>query len=135
MGTVTARNTFHTKGGVMNRAVCSVVVVALVLTLGGAVSWGQVPPDNDKSDANGNTGGGRNALQNNTGGSNTAYGASALTNGNSGFGNTATGFAALLGNTTGSRNTASGVEALESNSSGSYNTTYGAYALTSNSTG
>ena len=44
----------------------AIVVIGLVLTLGGAPSWGQDPSSNDTSDGNGNTGGGSGALVRNT---------------------------------------------------------------------
>ena len=52
-------------------------ITGLILMLGGAPSWG-APPNNDESDALGNTAGGSGALQNNTTGSaNTASGSNA----------------------------------------------------------
>src|SRR6516165_9392644 len=69
-------------------------IAGLILMLGGTLSWG-APPNNDESDALGNTAGGTGALQNNTTGS----------------ANTASGHAALANNTTGSANTASGSNA------------------------
>jgi hypothetical protein len=56
------------------------VLTGLILMLGGAPSWG-APPNNDASDAAGNTAGGTGALQNNLFGSfNTADGFDALQN-------------------------------------------------------
>src|SRR5215831_8791331 len=104
---------------------------------------GGAPPNNDESDALGNTASGTGALQNNTtgaantadgafalfanttGGSNTASGAEALFSNISGFFNTASGAEALRGNTTGFANTASGAGALENNTTGSGNTASG----------
>src|SRR5262245_1235480 len=112
----------------MNRVLSSAVVVAgLVLTLGGAVSWGQVPTDNDKTDHSGNTGGGTGALGSAElfGRYNTAYGYDALLNNTDGRHNTALGVAALFSNQDGHNNTASGYGALRHNASGSYNTASG----------
>jgi hypothetical protein len=76
----------------MNRVWGNTFVLAgLLLMLGGAPSWG-APPNNDVSDAAGNTASGTAALLSNTTG---------------GF-STASGVYALLTNTTGSYNTASG---------------------------
>jgi hypothetical protein len=111
------------------------VVVGFVLTLGGAVSWGQVPSTNDTSDANGNTGGGFLALDNNTGLSNTAYGFQALSYGNTGSYSTAVGDHALRNNSSGGGNTAVGAYALVDNTAGSDNTASGYKALFSNTTG
>src|SRR5215475_5531903 len=94
------------------------VITGLILMLGGAPSWG-APPNNDVSDAAGNTAGGTGALFSNTAG---------------GY-NTASGFYALFSNTTGGYNTASGFEALYANTTGIGNTASGAYALFSNTTG
>src|SRR6516164_7236734 len=86
-------------------------IAGLILMLGGTLSWG-APPNNDESDALGNTAGGSGALQNNTTGSaNTASGHAALSGNTTGFNNTASGHFALSGNTTGSANTASGSNA------------------------
>src|SRR6516162_9905930 len=86
-------------------------IAGLILMLGGTLSWG-APPNNDESDALGNTAGGSGALQNNTTGSaNTASGHAALSGNTTGFNNTASGHAAPSGNTTGSNNTASGSNA------------------------
>src|SRR5262249_57172537 len=73
---------FMQKGGAMNKVLSHAAVAAgLVFMLGGAASWGQVPPTNDKSDSKDNTGGGTGALGSSglTGQSNTAYGFNALT--------------------------------------------------------
>jgi hypothetical protein len=103
--------------------------------LGGATSWG-APPNNDPSDAEGNTADGTGALQNNTTGfSNTASGAYALEVNTTGSGNTASGSQALVRNTTGGGNTASGIRALWSNTTGCCNTASGANALWFNTTG
>ncbi len=113
----------------------AVVVVGLVLTLGGAPSWGQDPSSNDTSDDKSNTGGGSGALvKNTTGTSNTAYGLSALVGNTTGSYNTATGTEALFSNTTGSHNTATGLAALLNNTTGSHNTATGFEALVSNTT-
>ncbi len=68
----------------------AVVVIGLVLTLGGAPSWGQDPSSNDTSDGNNNnTGGGSGALVNNTTGTfNTGYGQVALSANTTGILNT-----------------------------------------------
>jgi hypothetical protein len=117
----------------------AIVVVGLVLTLGGAPSWGQNPPSNDTSDGIENTGGGYGALvRNTTGTSNTAYGFEALAFNSTGSHNTATGFAALHGTSSGvagANNTASGWEALFSNTTGSDNIAIGDSALFNNTTG
>jgi hypothetical protein len=111
----------------------AVVVVGLVLTLGGAPSWGQDPSSNDTSDGNNNTGGGSGALVSNTTGTvNTAYGRFALVSNTTGNSNTATGVGALFSNSTGSNNTATGVDALVSNTGGSNNTATGFQALFNN---
>jgi hypothetical protein len=93
------------------------------------------PGSGSNSLAGDNTAGGLNALLNNTGSENTAYGAAALQNNASGFFNTATGAFALQNNTTGSNNTASGRFALFNNTSGIENTASGSGALITNSTG
>jgi hypothetical protein len=62
---------------------------------------------------------------------NTAYGTDALQD-NTGNGNSAFGYYALAGNTTGSSNTASGAQALSTNTSGNANTAYGFQALFTN---
>jgi hypothetical protein len=96
----------------------------------------QGPPGSGSNSLSGdNTAGGLNALLNNTGSENTAYGAAALQNNASGFFNTATGAFALQNNTTGSNNTASGRFALFNNTSGIENTASGSGALITNSTG
>src|SRR5215471_14679649 len=126
------RANFHCKGETMNRVLSSAVVVAgLVLTLGGATSWGQVPPTNDKSDANFNTGGGTGALESTmlSGTNNTAYGHAALVVITSGSSNTAVGDAALYNITSGSSNTAVGASALQDNGTGKFNTAVGFEAL------
>src|SRR5215813_5536943 len=83
---------FTTRGEFMNRVLSSAVVVAgLVRTRGRAVSGGQVPTDNDKTDQSGNTGGGTGALGSAElfGRYNTAYGYDALLNNTDGRHNTA----------------------------------------------
>ena len=110
-------------------------IAGLILMLGGTLSWG-APPNNDESDALGNTAGGSGALQNNTTGSaNTASGHAALSGNTTGFNNTASGHFALSGNTTGANNTASGTFALSGNTTGSANTASGHAALANNTTG
>jgi hypothetical protein len=141
----------------MNKVVSSAVVVAgLVITMGGAVSWGQVPVGNDTSDNFRNTGGGTGALVSVTpapppsldGSRNTAYGAYTLVFNTTGSHNTAVGYEALLKNQTGRHNTAVGTYALfnnttdnntavgygalQSNTVGAYNTAIGLQALTFN---
>ncbi len=123
----------------------------------GATAYGQVPPTNDTSDANRNTGMGTGALQNNSGEANTGSGYQALSSNTTGIsntgighqvlflkhnrsGNTASGDSALYYNTTGSNNTASGVAALGgtaavSDTNGDNNAAVGAYALGNNTTG
>src|SRR6516162_1439481 len=110
-------------------------ITSLILMLGGAPSWG-APPNNDTSDAAGNTAGGTGALQNNTAGfDNTAHGFNALFSNTAGGFNTAHGVDALFSNTTGFENTASGVFTLFSNTTGGFNTAVGVDALFSNTTG
>jgi len=94
------------------------VLTCLILMLGKAPSWGE-PPNNDVSDAAGNTAGGTGALVSNT----------------AGYYNTASGFYALYANTTGGSNTASGAYALDANTTGSNNTAIGTFALSHNTTG
>jgi polyhydroxyalkanoate synthesis regulator phasin len=113
----------------------AVLFVALILTLGTAASWGQLPTGNDISDVNGNTGGGFVALFNvqySSGQHNTGYGAYALHDTLSGGANTAMGYHALSYNTSGSDNTATGSDALLSNQYGSFNTANGYMALRNN---
>jgi hypothetical protein len=110
------------------------VITGLILMLGGAPSWG-APPNNDNSDAAGNTAGGTGALQNTTGFDNNADGAFALSSDTTGNFNTAAGAFALFGNTIGNFNTANGVDALLSNTTGFENTAAGAFALLSNTIG
>src|SRR5262249_62104620 len=70
-------------------------VISLVLLLGVGLSWGG-PPNNDVSDALGNTAGGTNALLSTTTGTqNTAFGFQALTTLTTGVHNTAMGNNAL----------------------------------------
>ena len=111
------------------------VVAGLVLMLWRGLSWGG-PPNNDVSDAAGNTAGGTNALfSNTTGSNNTANGLNALFLNTMGSSNTASSAYALFSNTTGSSNTASGVAALFANTSGGANTASGVGALELNTTG
>jgi hypothetical protein len=111
-------------------------ILGLVLLLWGGLSWGQLPQNNDKSDDGSNTGGGTDALANNTTGfENTAYGAFALNDNTSGIRNTASGALALASNTTGFANTASGVQALGNNTMGANNIAIGFGALLNNTTG
>jgi hypothetical protein len=80
----------------------------------------------DKSDMNGNTAEGTDALDSlSTGASNTAIGDIALTSNTTGSFNTATGFGALRFNTTGASNTATGINALSSNTTGHNNAATG----------
>src|SRR5215471_20208977 len=84
-------------------------LVGLMLLGGVSQSWGG-PPNNDVSDANGNTAGGTNALLNNIGGyDNTAFGDGALWLGDNGLYNTAVGFGVFMNNT-GNYNTAIGAQ-------------------------
>jgi hypothetical protein len=106
------------------------VVAGLVLMVGVTSGWGG-PPNNDVSDAQGNTAGGTNALLHTTGSYNTAFGNNALYSSTIRFGNTASGMNALLSNTTGFGNTVSGNNALYSNTTGYYNTASGVQALLS----
>jgi hypothetical protein len=95
----------------------------------GATAFGQVPPSNDTSDANRNTGMGTGALSNNSGEANTGSGYQALLSNTTGSSNTGTGHQVMLSNTTGSGNTASGDSALYYNTTGSNNTASGVAAL------
>src|SRR5438132_6642365 len=83
---------------------------------------------------NQNTALGENVLLNNTGGGNTAGGASALSANTAGYNNTAVGLQALLSNTTAIGNTALGALALRFNTTGSDNVAVGD-ALDNNTTG
>src|SRR5262249_10617971 len=86
-------------------------LVGLLLLVGVGRSWGG-PPNNDVSDAMGNTAGGTGALLfNATGSNNTAFGEGALGFTITGSNNTAQGAFALAHNTTGHANTASGFQA------------------------
>src|SRR5262249_10891633 len=110
-------------------------IVGLMLLVGVGRSWAG-PPNNDVSDALGNTAGGTSALQSTTtGGANTAFGARALQSDTDGQRNTAVGNTALTSNTSGVNNTATGVEALSSNTTGAFNTASGVRALSSNTSG
>ena len=95
----------------------------------GATAYGQVPPTNDTSDANRNTGMGTGALQNNSSEANTGSGYQALSSNTTGISNTGIGHQVLFSNTTGSGNTASGDSALYYNTTGSNNTASGVAAL------
>jgi hypothetical protein len=111
-------------------------ILGLVLLLCGGLSWGQLPPGNDISDPQGNTGGGLGALQDNAGGVfNTAYGRGALEANTTGDSNTASGRNALQANTEGERNTASGAFVLSANTTGDSNTASGYFALFRNTRG
>jgi trimeric autotransporter adhesin len=81
------------------------------------------------------TAAGFQALQNDTGGANTAAGAFALSSNTAGYNNVASGNYALEVNTTGYGNTASGYFALGNNNTGYKNTASGYYALIGNATG
>jgi Chaperone of endosialidase len=137
----------------MNRVWGKAVGIAgLILMLGGTSSWG-APPNNDASDAVGNTAGGTAALantttgvfntadgfaalfSNTTGSVNTAVGIDVLLSNTTGNNNTGTGAFALFRTTTGGNNTASGVDTLFNNTTGSSNTGTGAFALFSTTTG
>jgi len=107
----------------------SVSVLSLSI---GTIAYGQVPPSNDTSDANRNTGMGTGALSNNTGEANTGSGYQALLSNTTGSSNTGTGHQVLFSNTTGSGNTASGDSALYYNTTGSNNTASGVAALGGN---
>jgi hypothetical protein len=113
----------------MNRMWMNVAVaVSLVLAFAAASSWAQRPPSNDISDNAANTGGGTDALENDTSSSccqsNTAYGNLALQMNTTGTSNTAFGVSALrFSNAT--DNTAVGVAALLLNTSGGDNTALG----------
>ncbi|MDD5266436.1 MAG: tail fiber domain-containing protein [Methylococcales bacterium] len=123
------------KAGHNQSGLSPLIVAGLTLALGVAPSWAG-PPNNDVSDARGNTAGGTNALLNNTTGfANTGFGQNALNFNTTGINNTASGNSALLFNTTGNFNTASGVSALQFNSTGSSNTAIGDTALLNNLTG
>jgi trimeric autotransporter adhesin len=106
-----------------------------------STSGGTINPT--ASDANFNTAGGTNALQNlstgtcgsTAGCSNTAFGYEALDANTTGSDNTACGAFTLINNTTGGFNTAVGSAALESNDLGEENTATGASALISNTGG
>src|SRR5215471_17053265 len=90
-------------------------ITGLIFMLGGAPSWG-APPNNDESDAAGNTASGFYALSSNTiGRTNTASGVYALGSTTTGSGNTSSGESALAHNSTGSGNTSSGAGALYTN--------------------
>lgn len=78
---------------------------------------------------------GTNALKNNIGINNSAFGYYTLSTNYSGVDNTATGAYSLISNYDGKSNTANGVYSLGTNSSGSNNSAFGYYALYSNTTG
>src|ERR1700740_3547608 len=105
--------------------------VILLLSIG-ATAYGQVPPTNDTSDANRNTGMGTGSLLNNSGEANTGSGYQALLSNTTGVSNTGIGHQVLFSNTTGSGNTASGDSALYYNTTGSNNTASGVAALGGN---
>ena len=117
----------------LQKVVLGIVLVVFLVDVG--LSWGG-PPNNDVSDAQGNTASGSGALfSNTTGTNNTASGVNALFSNTIGANNTASGVNALVFNTTGTNNTASGVSALVFNTTGTNNTANGVGALFSNSTG
>ena len=97
-------------------------MLAIVLMLGITPASVSVlaggPPNPTMSDATHSTAGGTDALFNNTGFYNTAFGDTALFKNTGGVENTAVGFNALVENTTGNTNTATGFEALFSNNTG-----------------
>ncbi|KAF2339609.1 tail fiber domain-containing protein [Flavobacterium ginsenosidimutans] len=72
------------------------------------------------------------SMLNNTGNTNTAFGARALYNNTSGGQNVAVGNGALFNNTTGNRNAALGTGAVNYNKTGNYNTAIGDSALSNN---
>jgi hypothetical protein len=117
----------------LNKATVVSLIVVLIICLG--------PPQNAPAQAcpsncnGGITALGVGALDENTGGANTAIGGFALSFNTAGEFNTATGWSALLYNTTGSRNTAMGATALYRNTTGSHNTATGEFALFDNTTG
>ncbi len=93
----------------MDKVASRVVMLAsFLLTLSSAASWGAGPPNNDVSDADHNTAGGTDALFNNTGADNTAFGWGALRSNTTGGKNTATGAWSLSHNTRGTQNMATG---------------------------
>jgi trimeric autotransporter adhesin len=108
-------------------------IAGLALLLGSGPSWAGGPPNPTPSDSSFNTAGGSDALYNNDGVDNTAFGFGALFKNTTGSENTASGTNALLENTTGYWNTASGVAALQSNTTGRANTASGFAALYYNS--
>jgi hypothetical protein len=83
----------------------------------------------------GNTGFGYQALNNTSGGFNTAIGFEALYTNTSGHYNTANGYGALHSNTEGVNNTANGHQALFFNTTGNHNTANGESALLYNTMG
>jgi hypothetical protein len=87
------------------------------------------------SDGSEGTACGSNALAENTGLFNSAFGYNALSSNTSGASNTASGANALRNNSSGLSNTASGTESLTSNTGGSYNTANGDGALSNNTMG
>ena len=93
------------------------------------------PPNPTPSDAQGNTAGGKDALQFNAGLENTAFGMRALRLNTEGDTNTAVGAWTLVENTLGFGNTASGGNALTVNTTGAGNTAVGAYAMGQNARG
>jgi Chaperone of endosialidase len=110
----------------LQKVVLGIVIVVFLVDVG--LSWGG-PPNNDVSDAQGNTASGSGALfSNSTGTNNTASGVNALFSNSTGANNTASGVNALVFNSTGTNNTASGVNALFLNTIGNGNIAVGAGA-------
>jgi hypothetical protein len=132
----------------MNTLHQSLLLAVGALALAGS-AYAQVPSTNDSSDSNGNTGSGKQALQNlaigtvasapavggikppayDVGLYNSAFGYQALFSTTTGANNFGAGYVVLYSNTTGSGNTASGAAALYSNTTGSSNTAAGYQAL------
>jgi len=85
--------------------------------------------------SNSNTAFGYQAINNNTGTLNVAFGYTALMKNTTGLRNSAVGFEALQNNLGGASNTAMGFEAMYYNSGGNYNSAFGQDALISNTSG
>src|SRR5262249_60680722 len=67
----------HKEDAMHHRLSRTLTIIGLMVLLGGGLSWAS-PPNPTPSDAQGNTAGGTNALQNNTRTNNTALGDNAL---------------------------------------------------------
>jgi len=85
--------------------------------------------------SNSNTAFGYQAINNNTGTLNVAFGYTALMKNTTGLRNSAVGFEALQNNLGGASNTAMGFEAMYYNAGGNYNSAFGQDALISNTSG